>query len=85
MKHSQQEQHSDPWVTASEIGNAAYCPYQLYLAKQGVRVDRQTKARIARGEQAHRQYNKQRQGRAGASLFLIALAVLFLLAWYFVQ
>lgn len=47
----------DPWVTASDIGTAAYCPYQLYLRCGGAPVDARTAANLASGRLSHQRWN----------------------------
>ena len=43
-----------PWVNASDIGKASFCPYSLYLKKQGYAPNREASALMEKGTQEHR-------------------------------
>jgi len=52
-----------PWVTASAVGQAAYCPYQLYLARSGAERDATAGEALTRGEAVHEHWTEhQRDG-----------------------
>jgi len=69
------------WVTASDAGNAAYCPYQLYLKKQGIKPSKKAVKRMASGTVAHVKYNHSHQPRRASGVALLIAAVLLLLIW----
>lgn len=46
------------YVSASDMGQAAYCPHALSLRKNGVRVDRHSYARMKEGSRSHHQLNE---------------------------
>ena len=74
-----------PWVTASDVGKAEYCPYALYLAKNNVSVSRASKVNMARGNKSHKRWDVERDaaggglGRSLLKLVLFALAAALLL------
>lgn len=65
-----------PWLTASAIGQAAYCPYQLYLARGGAVRDAASTAALRRGDTAHRAWNaRQRADDRSPALALLRRAL----------
>lgn len=42
-----------PWVTASDIGKASYCPYSLFLQRKGYVPNREASALMVKGTHAH--------------------------------
>jgi len=46
------------WVSASDVGRAAYCPHYLELKKRGVKASRQAKAARVRGNASHDELNR---------------------------
>lgn len=68
-------------VTASDVGQAAYCPYQLYLRAQGVQPDHAARVAIRRGHLGHDAWAQQRRqaGRRAPSVLRV-LATTALLA-----
>jgi len=65
-----------PTVTASDIGQAARCPYALYLAKNGRTPNQQSQQARRRGTRKHAQWTRN-QGRKP---FSITKAILVLVA-----
>ena len=79
--------HNGPSVTASDIGQAARCPYALYLHKQGLDPDRATQQLKARGTRQHERWTRAQEpgglGRwlkACAQLIIIGVGVMVVLA-----
>lgn len=67
-------------VTASDIGQAARCPYALYLARTGQVPDRQTRRARKRGIEQHARWTRSREpawafSRRGRALMMIALVI----------
>ncbi|VAW52336.1 hypothetical protein MNBD_GAMMA05-179 [hydrothermal vent metagenome] len=46
------------WVSASDVGRAAYCPHYLELKNRGVKASRQAEASRARGNASHDELNR---------------------------
>lgn len=77
-----------PFVSASEVGEAAFCPYSLYLKRQGVRPDPRAREALRRGSGGHARWATgearthglapYRPGRWVALAGVIALFVLLL-------
>jgi len=42
-----------PWVNASEIGQAKFCPHSLFLQKRGYKPNREASIAMRRGSRAH--------------------------------
>ena len=47
------------WVSASDVGRAAYCPHYLELKKQGAKPSKQAIAARAQGNASHNALNRQ--------------------------
>lgn len=67
----------DVWVSASEIGEVAFCPMSLYLAKQGFERSREANDRLAKGTQMHKlaasdnvRYSGQRNSNCYVATYL---------------
>ena len=72
-----------PWVSASAVGQATYCPYQLYLARGGAPPDEAAGRALAEGRRTHAAWNVEQRRAADTgrlpslarSLLPIALAI----------
>ena len=51
------------WVSASDVGRAAYCPHYLELKNKGVKASNQAKAARARGDASHDELNRMAQDK----------------------
>jgi hypothetical protein len=51
------------WVSASDVGRAAYCPHYLELKNRGVKASRQAEASRARGNASHDELNRIAQDK----------------------
>lgn len=51
------------WVSASDVGRAAYCPHYLELKKQGAKPSKQAIAARAQGEVSHDALNRQAEDK----------------------
>jgi hypothetical protein len=51
------------WVSASDVGRAAYCPHYLELKNRGVKASRQAEASRARGNARHDELNRIAQDK----------------------
>jgi len=51
------------WVSASDVGRAAFCPHYLELKKRGVKASRQAEASRARGNASHDELNRMSQDK----------------------
>ena len=75
---SPREADEVPWISASAVGRATYCPYQLYLARGGATPDEATSRALAVGRRTHAAWNLEQRRTADTglarSLFRIALA-----------
>jgi len=71
-----------PWVTASEVGTADICPYQLYLKQKGVKRSEESVQSIRRGNVKHEQYNEQ-HSRSSSGVWRIILVSILVLAALF--
>lgn len=69
-----------PWVTASAVAQAAYCPYQLYLASAGVAPDAAGRRVLADGADDHRRWTRARRMTERRRRGALAFAVIALLA-----
>ena len=76
--------HSDVWVTASQIGNAAYCPYQLYLKESGVTPDKSAVVRMKKGNQAHDRYSKNKIKKGSTNIIGTWLLSVALFSIFFI-
>lgn len=71
-----------PWVNASDIGKAEFCPYSLYLSKKGIKPSRQTQSKMIEGLKSHQQWDHERVSgkriwlRVAVAIALIAVAIL---------
>jgi hypothetical protein len=74
-----------PWVTASQIGQAAYCPYQLYLQTKGAPLSNRTHSSLAKGTAKHQEFNReiqdefQRSSQNNHDIKIITLIILVVL------
>jgi len=74
-----------PWITASDIAAATYCPYQLYLKNSSTKPDRQSRKKAKAGIRAHQVYNRSQAKNMPSkktkllayALLLIAILLLF--------
>lgn len=46
------------WVSASDVGRAAYCPHYLELRDKGTKVSKSSERARVRGDVAHDEFNK---------------------------
>lgn len=44
---------TEPWVNASEVGQAKFCPHSLYLQKHGFKPNREASIVMRKGTQQH--------------------------------
>lgn len=51
------------WVSASDVGRAAFCPHYLELKKRGVKASRQAEESRARGNASHDELNRMAQDK----------------------
>jgi len=51
------------WVSASDVGRAAFCPHYLELKNRGVKASRQAEASRARGNASHDELNRIAQDK----------------------
>lgn len=51
------------WVSASDVGRAAFCPHYLELKNRGVKASRQAEASRAKGDASHDQLNRMAQDK----------------------
>ena len=64
-----------PWLDASAVGQAAYCPYQLYLARHGAARDAASLEALERGTAAHARWNVGQRRRRGSRTLVVVLRV----------
>ena len=51
------------WVSASEVGRAAFCPHYLELKNKGVKASRHAEVARARGDASHDELNRMAQDK----------------------
>lgn len=51
------------WVSASDVGRAAYCPHYLELKRNGAKPSQQAVKAMAKGEVSHEAFNRQAEDR----------------------
>ena len=51
------------WVSASDVGRAAFCPHYLELKNKGVKASKQAKTARARGDASHDELNRMAQDK----------------------
>jgi len=51
------------WVSASDVGRAAFCPHYLELKCKGVKASHQAEASRAKGDASHDQLNRMAQDK----------------------
>ena len=51
------------WVSASDVGRAAFCPHYLELKNKGVKASRQAESARARGDASHDKLNRMAQDK----------------------
>jgi len=51
------------WVSASDVGRAAFCPHYLELKKRGVKASKQAEEARARGNASHDELNRMAQDK----------------------
>lgn len=51
------------WVSASDVGRAAYCPHYLELKNKGVKASRQAQSARAKGNTSHDKLNRMAQDK----------------------
>jgi len=54
---------SKQWVSASDVGRAAYCPHYLELKHKGVKPSKEALIARAKGEQSHERFNQQAEDK----------------------
>jgi len=73
-------------VNASEIGRVTYCPRAMYLdnSKPRLRQKSLDVESIKRGNKAHKQYNREHQGKYKPAIYTIyaALILLGVILWW---
>lgn len=68
------------YISASLIGQTAFCPYSAYYRERNVPLSNDSQRRIERGNRKHAEYNKRYRSN-GVGLFakiLIVVVVIFL-------
>lgn len=73
--------NSNVWVSASQIAQAEYCPYQLYLQSQGESLSDEARDRMDRGNLDHLKFGKaanEPQSRVSRWLLLAFLTMLLI-------
>jgi len=51
------------WVSASDVGRAAYCPHYLELKRQGAKPSKAAIAAMTKGEMSHHALNRQAEDK----------------------
>lgn len=73
--------NSKKYISASDVGQANYCPYKLYLQKTNG-VGKQTSKRFQQGVQAHNRYNQGfRSGSLIRFILVACMVAVLVLLW----